>query len=293
MRVEPVEFLCDIGLFSGKLYIPDDINKCKGTVIFTHGLGYCTRSYSVKGEYFVSKGYMMLSYNLRGHASTEGKWTVNNSVEDLMRGIDYIDRNYDFKNKRNIGVIGHSTGALITMLAAIKDPRIKFGSIVTIVTSLQDSYLHWFNSGYNEEVKPYFKTKGVLAPIIEKYLDNNCLDEFKDPNINKDSLKVKHRYGMLKSDSFYDFFYEIAHSPDILDEVDKIRVPLLFFRGQKDEVMPLIKTDELYHNLNVGNKKLIKTHSQNHFHNDCWEMIQDETVKFFDDILGYSSVSIR
>ena len=172
MKIESIEFLCDAGLFKGKLYMPDDLNECKGVVVFTHGLGYCTRSYKVSGEYFVENGYMMLSYNLRGHAGTEGKWSINNSVEDLVHGVDYIVRNYDFKNKHNIGVLGHSTGALITMLAAIKDARIKFGSIVTIVTSLEDSYFHWFNSGYNEEVKPYFKAKAELLPIIHEYFDD-------------------------------------------------------------------------------------------------------------------------
>jgi alpha-beta hydrolase superfamily lysophospholipase len=290
MRIDNVEFLCDIGLFKGKLYLPDDLDKCKGVVIFTHGLGYCTRSYTVKGEYFVANNYIMLSYNLRGHAGTVGKWTINNSVEDLRRGIDYIEMNYDFKNKHNIGVLGHSTGALITMLAAIRDSRIKFGSIVTIVTSLTDSYIYWFKSGYNKTVKEYFKIKGAVSPIIAKCLAYNCLDDFRCGRLEEDALKIPHRYGMLKSGAFRDFIYEIAYSPNIIDEVDKIKIPLLLFRGLDDEIMPVEKTDELYAKLCIPQKKLIKTNSRNHFHNDCWEMIQQETVKFFDQIIKENSL---
>src|SRR3990167_8581662 len=167
MIEEKVEFLSDQSLFKGKVFMPDDLQNCKGMVVFVHGLGYCTKSYEVDGSYFSEHGYLLLTYNLRGHAGTPGEWTLNNSVEDLIIGINYLARNYKFPKDQNIGVLGHSTGALIAMLAAIKEKRIKFGSIVTIVTSLSDSYAHWFRSGFNQEVKAFFKAKGEIHPFIE------------------------------------------------------------------------------------------------------------------------------
>ena len=41
--LERVEYLCDRSLFKGKVYKPANLEKCKGVVIFTHGLGYCDR----------------------------------------------------------------------------------------------------------------------------------------------------------------------------------------------------------------------------------------------------------
>src|SRR3989338_6321819 len=181
MAFERVEFLSDKALFKGKVYLPADLECSKGIIIFTHGLGYCDRQYKISGEFFSRNGYLMLTYNLRGHAGTEGKWTLQNSVEDLIEGINFITRRYSFKNNNRICVIGHSTGALITLLASIRDRRIKFGSVVTTVTCLTDSYLHWFESGYNEKVKEYFKTKGRVPKICDYFLSSpNILNEYRN-----------------------------------------------------------------------------------------------------------------
>jgi len=289
--LERVEFLCDKSLFKGKVYRPQNLEDCKGIVIFTHGLGYCDRQYKISGQYFADNGYLMLLYNLRGHAATPGKWTLQNSVDDLIEGINFLSHKYDFKNKERICVIGHSTGALIALLASLKDRRIKFGGIVTVVTSLTDSYLHWFKSGFNKTVKDFFKRGGEIPPIIERFLnDKELLDFYKHGEISEKELAVPHRYGMLKSDSFNDFFYEIANSVDIIDLANQLTLPLLLFRGENDEVIDVQKTNELYEKLNKKiPSKLYITRSKNHFHNDEWDLIQAETLKFFDEFCAYSS----
>jgi len=286
---ERVEFLCDKSLFKGKVYRPADLDKCKGIAIFTHGLGYCDRQYKINGQYFADNGYLMLIYNLRGHAGTPGKWTLQNSVEDLIEGINFLTRKYDFQNKERICVIGHSTGALITLLASLRDKRIKFGSVVTTVTCLKDSFLYWFQSGFNQEVKEFFKAKGVIPPIIERFMDDKGLfDLLIEGKIPREELEIPHRYGMLKSDSWYDFTYEIIHSADIIDHASELTIPLLLFRGERDEVMDVQKTNELYEKLDKRMpSKLYITGSHNHFHNDKWDLIQTETLKFFDEFCAY------
>lgn len=286
--VERVEFLCDKSLFKGKVYRPADLDRCKGIVIFTHGLGYCDRQYDIDGQYFADNNYLMLTYNLRGHAGTPGKWTLQNSVDDLIEGINFLVRRYDFPNKERICVIGHSTGALITLLASLKDPRIKFGSVVTTVTCLKDSFLYWFTSGFNQEVKEFFKTKGVIPPIIERFMnDRNLFDLLVEGKVPREELEVPHRYGLLKSNSWFDFTYEIVHSVNIIDYASQLSIPLLLFRGEHDEVMDVRKTNELYERLNKKiPSKLFITNSKNHFHNDKWDLIQSETLKFFDAFCG-------
>jgi len=290
LAYERVEFLCDQSLFKGKVYRPESLEQCKGIVIFTHGLGYCDRQYEISGKYFADNGYLMLTYNLRGHAGTPGEWTLQNSVDDLIAGIDFLVHKYDFPNKERICVIGHSTGALITLLASLKDKRIKFGSVVTTVTCLTDSYLWWFKSGFNKEGKEFFKSKGILPPIIEKFMDDRkMIDLYRGGKISSKELEVPHRYGMLRSPSWNRFFHEIVYSPNIIQQASQFTLPLLLFRGERDEVMDVQKTHELYENLNKKiPSKLYVTNSRNHFHNDKWDMIQAETLKFFDEFCNYS-----
>lgn len=291
---EKIEFISKGTPFSGKVCRPADLTLCKGIVIFTHGLGYCVRQYKIDGDYFARNGYLLLTYNLRGHAGTPGDWTMSNSVNDLIEGISFLIKNYQFPNNQRICVLGHSTGALITLLASLKDPRIKFGSLVTTVTCLADSYLHWFKSGFNKDVGEYFKSKGNIPEIIERFrLDPTMLDQYRDGKIDPAELCISHRYGLLKSCDLGSFFHEIAYSEDILKHVEKIDMPLLLFRGENDEVMDVQKTNELYEKLNQRiPTRLYITDSKNHFHNDRWDLIQSETLKFFDVFCDYRKKAV-
>lgn len=283
--LEKVEFFSDGVSFKGKVYRPEKLDTCKGIVIFTHGLGYCDRQYKINGESFAGNGYLIFIYNLRGHANTEGAWTLDRSVHDLIEAINFLTNRFHFVNNERICVIGHSTGALISLLASLKDKRIKFGSMVTTVTCLTDSYLHWFSSGFNQGVKEFFKSKGIIPPIIDQFLDDkNMLKKYRDGFLEKKALAVAHRYGMLKCSSFDEFFHEIAFSPDIIQLSNSIEIPLLLFRGEYDEIMDVGKTNELYEKLNTRvPSKLFITDSKNHFHNDRWDLIQETTLKFFDE----------
>lgn len=286
---EQVEFKSGDVLFRGKVFRPDDLDQCKGIIIFTHGLGYCDRQYKIKGDFFAQNGYLMFVYNLRGHASTKGQWTLSQSVEDLAASIDFLTGHFRFKNNEKICVLGHSTGALISLLASLKDRRIKFGSLVTIVTCLRDSYLHWFESGFNQEVKEYFKSQGRIAPIINEFLDDpKMLDRYREGQLDPEALSISHRYGLLKSERLDTFFHEIAYSDDVLKHIDEIQTPLLLFRGEYDEVMDVNKTNELYEKLSPRLlTRFYITDSRNHFHNDRWDLIQEETLRFFDVFCDY------
>lgn len=292
---EKIEFLSNGICLSGKVCRPMDLTKCKGIVIFTHGLGYCVKQYKINGEYFAKNGYLLLTYNLRGHAGTPGKWSVDASVQDLIAAIDHLTQNYKFPSNERICVLGHSTGALISLFASLHDKRIKFGSLVTIVTCMTDSYLHWFKSGFNQEVKTFFKTKGIIPPIIDRFLsDSEMLEEYRHNKVGKNELAAIHRYGLLKSDSFDDFFHEIAYSDNILKHIDEIQTPLLLFRGEYDEVMDVKKTNELYEKLNKRiPTRFYITDSKNHFHNDRWDLIQAETLKFFDVFCDYNRAVVN
>ncbi len=265
---EKIEFTSNGTPLTGKVCRPADLTQCKGIVIFTHGLGYCARQYKIDGEYFAQNGYLLLTYNLRGHAGSQGKWSVESSVTDLVAAIDHLTRNYEFQANERICVMGHSTGALISLLASLRDKRIKFGSLVTIVTCMTESYLHWFKSGFNHDVKAFFKTKGVIADIANDILDDPAmLETYRRGELDAAMIGVNHRYGLLKSDCLNSFFHEIAYSEDVLKRIDEIQIPLLLFRGEYDEVMDVKKTNELYERLNKRiPTRFYITDSKNHFH---------------------------
>lgn len=290
-----VNFLIKGVSFRGTIYEPANLSEARGIIIFTHGLGYCERQYKIDDRYLTDNGYLLVTYNLRGHGGNKSSWTLKESADDLVGIVTQVLEKYNFKNNQRIAVMGHSTGALITLLACLKDKRIQAASIVTIVTCLRHSFLHWFESGYNQEVKKYFTEKGVLPSIIKQFLDDKkMLDLYDQKKIPLEQLEVPHRYGMLRSSSFSNFFYEIGCTEDIMDYADKLAVPILFFRGEYDEVMNPQKTVDLYNK--IGNKtknKLLVTKSRDHFQNDSWDFIETQTVNFLNGLWNYSPLRIK
>lgn len=296
MGVERIEINSADIVLKGRLYEPDDLSKCKGIIIFTHGLGYCSRQYKISGNFFSEKNYVILTYDLRAHASTQGRWTLDNSVNDLIRIVDFLQQRYFFENRNKICVMGHSTGALISLLAAYKDQRISCASVVTVVTCLADSYKFWFKSGYNVDVKCFFKSKGVIPDIIDKFMDDSeMLNRYRRGELSKSVLNIPHRYGMLKSESWDDFFFEISNSVDVIRLANKIHFPILLFRGTSDEVMDPEKTNELFDAVKKNNPEtqLIITQSKDHFQNDSWDLIQKETAFFIERIFECDNQAVR
>jgi pimeloyl-ACP methyl ester carboxylesterase len=283
MKVDNIRLENCNAVLGAKIFLPDEISEAKGFIIFTHGLGYCAKSYQLDGEFFAKNGYIFCMYNMRGHVGSTGEFTTSAAVKDVSFVIDRLYERYNAGNKEMTAIIGHSTGGLISLLAATKDKRIKCGSIISIVTSMADSFLHWFDSGFIKDVRNNYTYDGKIDPGIEKFLSaRESLRAFKEGVPSRQELSFKEKYGLLRLPSVYNFFYEIVYSPDIFEHVKDINIPVLFFKGKKDEVIPINKTDKLCALLN-GNKKLITTDATTHFFNNFWPVVQAETLSFFNE----------
>ena len=286
MKIDNVKFRNGNAVLNAKIFLPLDLSQANGFIVFTHGLGYCAKSYQLKGESFARNGYIFCMYNMRGHVGSTGEFKADDTVKDISFIIDNLLERYKIKNKEMIAIMAHSTGGLISLLAATKDKRIKVGSITSIVTSMVDSFYRWFDSGYIEDVRNNYRHDGKINRGIEQFLSSReALDAFKKGIPSKEELSFREKYGLLRLPSVYNFFYEIAYSPDIFDYVDKLKIPLIFFKGKKDEVIPIKKTDDLY-SLLKGNKKLVETNASDHFFNRHWPLVQSETISFFDEFRG-------
>ena len=284
--IKKFEFVQKNLLLKGKLVLPYNLEECKGIIVFVHGLGYCHRSYEVDENLFARNGWGFMKYNLRGHAGVEGEWTISNSVDDLICYLDFLDGEYSFKNKSNIGFFAHSTGGLIALLAHLKSKKFKFGSITNLITSLKVSYYWWFKTGYNSEVQKYFSLKEIISPKVKAFFeDENFFNRVEENKISKNGYAFPYRYGLLRGNSFYTFLYEIRNSPNILDEIDDINIPLIMFKSREDEVIDKDESEKFFSNLKVKNKQLIEVDPEEgtlrHFLLKSWPSIEKQTIDFF------------
>jgi pimeloyl-ACP methyl ester carboxylesterase len=167
----------------------------------------------------------------------------------------------------------------------VKEPKFQGASLVNVVTSVTDSYLHWHQSGYNQKVLEYFMLENKVPPIIREFADDiGVMEAFRDGKRSWTELGFPYRYGLLRSNSWANLAEAICNSPDILDVASQIHFPVLLFAGKYDEVIPVEKTDLLARQLGKT-CKLIKTDSKNHFQEDRWDSIQYETIRYFNGLI--------
>jgi len=282
-RISPFELLRDGHLIRGKLIFPNSNRPIKGFVLFVHGLGYSFSSYRIDSPLFCGLDLALCLYNMRGHSTSDGEWSLENSIADVKKIIDTICS----RRGKSVPVFlfAHSVGALVALLAAIGDHRVYGASIVSIVNSVTDSYLHWHKSDYHETVKESFKTDGKVPPLIEAFLDDpNVMEAYKKNVKPWVDLEFPYRYGLMRSASFANLAKAICYSPDIFNYADKIRFPTILFSGSIDETVSESTTELLFNKLE-GKKRLVKTGAHKHFQIDQWDFIQDETAKFFSELL--------
>jgi pimeloyl-ACP methyl ester carboxylesterase len=138
VKVKLVDFIGEDGtLLHARLYIPNGVtsdNPAPG-VVFIHGGDASSDKYSMFSVEFSRRGYVVLSFDLRGHAFSEGpaELPFGAPPEHGMGGPEALAylRSLDIVDKDKISCAGHSMGAMSCEYAAVKYPD-DYTSIVLV-----------------------------------------------------------------------------------------------------------------------------------------------------------------
>lgn len=258
MKQKTVSFQSNDRKIVGYLSYPDNKKNKEGkncpAIIVTHG--YCGDKESAKGQLLVDQfgeDFVILRIDFNGHGDSEGNFeelTITKCVEDLQNAISYLET-LEFVNKDQIGIMGFSMGGMTSIIAAAKDKRIKAG----VLFSAPSHFEHCDTSGMHKYDNATWKQKGV----------NYLLDiggEF----------KVKINYSFFEDGCSYDM-YELAK---------KIKIPLVIFHGDHDDIVPLKQSQELIKHLENGNLRIIE--GADHRYNQDLDLLKEligESGEFF------------
>ena len=156
------------------------------TVILLHGLPGNERSLDF-AQSIRRAGYNVIYFNYRGAWGSKGTFGFQNSINDVGSVIDYITDSLNSStlkvDKDRIALYGHSMGAGFSLLAGLKDPRIKgvVGiSVFNPYTLLQGEEARGNLIG----LKEYLLTLGMLNCNPDKFL-NDLLANVKKYNIEE------------------------------------------------------------------------------------------------------------
>ena len=237
---------------AGFLYIPNDYNYRKGTALISlHGFpshSHKRKSYTA-GRFFEDQGILFMMFDFNGSGKSEGKFEdklLSTEMTDTRKAIDFLERNYGFKR---LLLMGHSTGATIASLYAHLDSRIDKLIISGAISDLKHGVAYDFS---DKQVHDFW-TKGHIV--------------YDTPG--------KFYYKKKLKKAYYDEFFKL----DIPKAVKSYKKPLLIIHGEKDEIVPLFNTHELYKIANRP-KKLVIIKGADHEYKGYKEEYFSEIMKF-------------
>ncbi|MCX6149858.1 MAG: alpha/beta hydrolase [Ignavibacteriales bacterium] len=206
--------------------ITDNINRC---LIFVHGFqGFKDWGFGpYLGEYFASKGFFVLTFNFSHNGIGENPLvfsdlkkfaqnTYSREVRELSELINaYLSNYFGIVNQPKIGILGHSRGGAISLIASrnIKDVK-----GVALWASI--SYL----DRYSERQKEEWKKKGFFEVMNQRtgQMMRIELPLLKDIEENgKNSLSIR-------------------------KAVEELNRPLFIAHGEQDLAVPLKEAEEIY-----------------------------------------------
>lgn len=168
---------------------------------------------------FCKAGYAVLRFDFRGSGDSEGKFkdqTITSMLEDLRAVIDQTVKFQDI-DAHKICLIGHSQGAYVSFLQALKDKKIK--SLVSWMGRLSNLNEFWSKT-WREELE----RKGYI--IVKDYIINkNCF---------QDNLQY-----------------------DLPGTISSLKIPSLFVYGDQDVIVPPSEGLKIYKTLKSPKKLTI------------------------------------
>ena len=160
-----------LGTFPGIVFCPGNLPTGKDTVLY---LEFCQK--------LAEKGYVILSFDLKGYGETKKitRFQIGRDldfIKDTLAALTYLS-NLSIVNKKEISIIGHSSGANIAFAVGAKDARVK--NIVSLSPGdfdplhhslrLKQHYRNRLAKGLGYEMPMNYYDKVITPLTMESYL---------------------------------------------------------------------------------------------------------------------------
>ena len=225
----------------GKLW---GCEKERPTIIMLSGIGFHSFEYEQIGQFVAENGLNCLAFDFRGHGMSEGKrgrWNLQDLVDDTKVAVDFIEKT----NTGDIVVFGNSLGAMIGLLAAINDRRIRGAVLSNCPARLSDFMM----TPFRQFLFVLFKGISVIYPfrisINNFYSYSDLIDDPKWVDlIERDDRITDARKLTCKT------FSSLLEQWDGIRTIKICKTPLLILQGNKDRLQPIEQSEALFKHAN-------------------------------------------
>ncbi|MCK4967510.1 MAG: alpha/beta fold hydrolase [Candidatus Aenigmarchaeota archaeon] len=185
----PVTFKNKKGMqLVGIIHTPKDV-CADNVVIICHGFGG-HKTYKVfvdTARCLCDSGFLVLRFDFTGHGDSEGTYTdysIKNEVDDLDCAVKFLKSQNI--NTKNIRLVGHSLGALVSVLYAEENKNVASLVLLAPALNLKELMFLW----YSKRQIYTLKLNGLI--YVKKYtITKAFFDESKAFNLTEDIFKLK------------------------------------------------------------------------------------------------------
>ena len=266
MKIEAVTFQCEGNKLFGELYIPDE-TPAPG-IIVCHGMNkygfHAIELYRRFAEASSKNGFVTLLFDFRGCGKSTGKFGYGiDEQKDLKCALNYLASRREV-NIEKIFIVGHSLGGTIALYTAKNEERVK-GLVLWSAPA---------NHAYN----------------VRKFIINNSgrlgyylflLVSYIDSLIDVSKLFDMRVYGILLRPSY------VRKKLMKLDEcrvVSKLKIPILIVAGDKDRIVGIEETRQVFSAAN-NPKKFIIINGANHIFEGKENEVISETLNWLKTLI--------
>lgn len=219
-------------------------------VLALHGFGGNKESDEEWTEILVPLGIAVLRIDFSCSGESDGKYedkTITGFIDDVRAALNFIF-NMDGINKNMVGVVGHSMGAVTTILIAARDKRVK-----TAVASV-----------------PAIKEGEVIAGLY---------DPADFATLNEKGYVEKTKFGDNRR--LNKTFFEDAEKYDLTKEAENIPYSFLVIGAEKDDVVPFEQIKTFCEQ--TPNAVLLTLPNSDHNLEEDWDVVENRVREWFSD----------
>ncbi len=273
-------------LFTVHLPPKDTSTPAKAMLIFVHGLAdhCCRNGYILMFENLAAAGVDVYGLDAHGHGRSDGEPRgyvehFDHYVADLVDFIQHCKMKYADKGETcpPLILLGHSMGALISVLAALRLGSENIGGLVLTGPAL------------GVDMNPVLRIQKMFAPAIDKFLPKSKIVDAvrpKDMSRNPQAVQAYINDPLIpKGKLIARTAIQVDRTFDVVKEMrGDITCPILMLHGTNDRCTSIKASRDFFRNAGSSKKQFLQLPGLFH---EIFE--EPEVDQFMPSIVGFVS----
>jgi len=262
-----------------EIYTPQ-IEQKLPAILISHGFLSTKEEFGELPQNLASKGYIVITYDFRGHGKSEGirgLYTSQSHLDDIERAFNLLlsQKNID---KEKIALIGHSMGCTATIRFITESKlgkNIKTAILLAPPRKISDG-LSKFNLTMYKFIS---NTLGTLFQKFNKHLYLPYIYTPKDLFINPDSIKKAEELNFLQKNVHIKNYKYMMEEIDNESFAKNITTPTLVVVAKKDKIIANNFSKQIFDVINSPIKEYKEIENSGH------SMVTDESGELVEKII--------